>query len=125
MKPFSRSEKVSGLIHKALSEFLHKHVSDPRLDRATITGVEMTPDLRIAKIYFTAYDSETDPEELSKGFKSARGYVKRHLAGKLGLKYMPEFQFHYDDSLERGSRIDSLLKTVQQTHGKDNSTIEK
>ena len=125
MKPFSRSEKVSGLIHKALSEFMQKHVSDPRLERATITGVEMTSDLRIAKIFFTAYGGKTGSEEIAKGFKSARGYVKRHLAGKLGLRYMPEFQFYYDDSLERGSRIDDLLKSVQQTHGTDNSPVEE
>jgi ribosome-binding factor A len=125
MKSFSRSEKVSGLIHKTLSEFLYKQVSDPRLERVTITGVKMSPDLRIAKIYFTTYGDKTAAEEIAEGFKSARGYMKRNLAGKLGLRYMPEFQFFYDDSLDRGRRIDNLLKSVQQTHGTDNSPIEE
>ena len=125
MKPFSRSEKVSGLIRKTLSEFLYKHVSDPRLERATITGVDMSTDLRIAKIYFTTYGDKAGSEEIAEGFKSARGYLKRHLAGKLGLRYMPEFQFYYDDSLDRGSRIDNLLKSAQQTHETDNSPIEE
>ena len=125
MKPFSRSEKVSGLIHKMLSEFLHKHVSDPRLERATITGVKMSSDLKIAKIYFTSYGDKTGPEKIAEGFKSARGYMKRQLAAKLGLRYMPEFQFYYDDSLDRGSRIDNLLKSVQKTHETNNSPIEE
>ena len=125
MKSFSRSQKVSGLIHKALSEFLQKHVSDPRLERATITAVKMTSDLRIAKIYFAAYGGEIDSDEIAKGFKSARGYLKRHLAGKLGLRYMPEFQFYFDESLERAGRIDDLLKSIQQTHESDNKTFEE
>jgi len=125
MKPFSRSEKVSGLIRKTLSEFLYKHVSDPRLERATITGVKTSPDLRIAKIYFTTYGDKTGSEEIAAGFNSARGYLKRQLAGKLGLRYMPEFQFFYDDSLDRGDRIDNLLKSVQQTHETDNSPTEE
>ena len=85
----------------------------------------MSADLRIAKIYFTTYGEKTGSEEIAEGFKSARGFLKRHLAGKLGLRYMPEFKFFYDDSLDRGSRIDNLLKSVQQTDETDNSTIEK
>ena len=125
MKSFSRSEKVSGLIRKTLSEFLQKQVGDPRLEHATITGVNMSSDLKIAKIYFTTYGDKTGADEIAAGFKSARGYLKRNLAGKLGLRYMPEFQFFYDDSLDRGRRIDTLLKSVQQTHETDNSPIEK
>ncbi|MBW2633909.1 MAG: ribosome-binding factor A, partial [Deltaproteobacteria bacterium] len=53
MKPFSRSDRVGGQIQRALSDLLHKNVGDPRLEGTTITGVRMTRDLRIAKIYFT------------------------------------------------------------------------
>ena len=96
-----------------------------RLEQVIITGVRMTKDLRIAKIYFSIFSDHKNSEDVAAGFKSARGYVKRHLAGRLGLRYMPEFQFYYDDSLERGSRIDQLIQSVQRTHETDNSTIEK
>lgn len=125
MKPFSRSERVSGLIHKMLSDFLQKHVSDPRIEGATITGVKMSADLRIAKIYFTTFGKRTGVEDIAEGFKSARGYLKRHLAGKLGLRYMPEFQFFYDESLDHGRKIDNLLKAVQHTHETDHSSLEE
>jgi ribosome-binding factor A len=125
MKSFSRSERVSGLIRKALSEFLQKNVSDPRLERATITGVKMSPDLKIAKIYFTTYGGKADSKEIEAGFMSARGYVKRHLAGKLGLRYMPEFKFFYDESLDYGEKIDNLLKSVQKKNEKAHKPIEE
>ena len=125
MKPFTRSDRVSGLIHKMLSEFLQKHVSDPRIEGATITGVKMSPDLRIAKIYFTTFGNRSGVEDIAEGFKSARGYLKRHLAGKLGLRYMPEFQFFYDESLDHGRKIDNLLKAVQHTHETDHSSLEE
>ena len=125
MKSFSRSERVSGLIRKALSEFLQKNVSDPRLERATITGVKMSRDLKIAKIYFTTYGGKAGSEEIEAGFMSARGYVKRHLAGKLGLRYMPEFQFFYDESLDYGEKIDNLIKSVQKKNEKAHKPIEE
>jgi ribosome-binding factor A len=125
MKPFSRSERVSGLIRKALSEFLQKEVSDPRLERATITGVKLSPDLKIAKIFFATYGGSSDKEAMTAGFQSARGYLKRHLAGKLGLRYMPEFQFFYDESLDYGMKMDNLIKTALKNHESDYPTTEK
>jgi ribosome-binding factor A len=125
MRPFSRSERVSGLVRKVLSEFLQKAVSDPRLAQATITGVKMSPDLKIAKIFFVTYGSATDSEETKAGFMSARGYLKRHLAGKLGLRYMPEFQFYYDESLDYGTKIDNLIKTALKNHESDHSPIKE
>jgi ribosome-binding factor A len=125
MRSFSRSERVSGLVRKVLSEFLQKAVSDPRLAQATITGVKMSPDLKIAKIFFVTYGSTTDSEETKAGFMSARGYLKRHLAGKLGLRYMPEFQFYYDESLDYGTKIDNLIKTALKNHESDHSPIKE
>ena len=125
MKTYSRSERVSGLIRKALCEFLQKNVSDPRLERATITGVKMSPDLRIAKIYFTTFGGKAGSEEIAAGFVRAHGYVKRHLAGRLGLRYMPEFRFFYDESLDYGTKIDNLLKSVTKPHETDHTAIEE
>ena len=70
MKPFSRSDRVGGQIQRVLSDLLYKNVSDPRLEGATITGVKMTRDLRIAKVYFTTPGGKGKSRETEEGFKS-------------------------------------------------------
>jgi len=112
MKPFSRSERVGGMIQKVLSDLLLTGISDPRLENATITGVKMAQDLKTAYIYFSTYLGEKKSADTAEGFQSARGYVKRHLAGKLGLRYMPELNFIYDTSFDYGMKIEKLLKSV-------------
>ncbi len=119
MKPFSRAERVSGMILKKLSSLLQKGIKDPRLETVVITGVKMTQDLRIARIYFMSSggletNSKKNREEAVNGFKSALGYIKRSLAGSLGLRYMPDLEFYYDESFDYGSRIDSLLKDIEK-----------
>jgi len=114
MKPFSRSERVGGQIQRALSDLLHKSVSDPRLEGTTITGVTMTRDLRIARVYFTSPGGKEKSRETEEGFKSALGYVKRSLAGQLGLRYMPALQFYYDESFDYGSNIDRLIQATKK-----------
>ncbi|MDM8543174.1 30S ribosome-binding factor RbfA [Desulfococcaceae bacterium HSG7] len=113
MKPFARSERVGGQIQKMLSELLHKSIHDPRLEMTTITGVRMTRDLKIAKIYFTSPGGASNVKRVSDGFKSSRGYIKRMLASRLGLRYMPDLQFYYDESFDYGAKIDKLLQSVK------------
>ncbi|MCP4372343.1 MAG: 30S ribosome-binding factor RbfA, partial [Deltaproteobacteria bacterium] len=114
MKTFARSDRVSGLIQQVLSEILQKGIKDPRLKMATITNVKMSRDLRVARIYFAISGSEKSVEEVARGFKSARGFVKKSLAGKLGLRYMPELEFFYDDSFDYGAHINKILKSIKK-----------
>ncbi|MGD8768841.1 MAG: 30S ribosome-binding factor RbfA [Desulfobacterales bacterium] len=125
MKPFARSDRVSGQIQKVLSEILLKKVKDPRLEKASITDVKMSRDLRIARIYFVAPGNQKSLEEAAEGFKSALGYVKRTLARRLGLRYMPDLKFFYDESFDYGSRIDKVLKAVKADNGPNNTLFEK
>ncbi|HJO62162.1 MAG TPA: 30S ribosome-binding factor RbfA, partial [Desulfobacterales bacterium] len=64
MKPFTRAERVSGLIRRALSELLQKNIKDPRLEMVTITAVKMSRDLRIAKVYFSTYGGKTNKDKV-------------------------------------------------------------
>ncbi|MBW1726079.1 MAG: 30S ribosome-binding factor RbfA [Deltaproteobacteria bacterium] len=125
MKPFARSDRVSGQIQKVLSEILLKKIKDPRLEKASITDVKMSRDLRIARIYFVASGNKKSMEEAAEGFKSALGYVKRTLARRLGLRYMPDLKFFYDESFDYGSRIDKVLKAVKADNGPNNTLFEK
>lgn len=125
MKPFARSDRVSGQIQKVLSDILRKRIKDPRLEMTTITGVDMSSDLRMARIYFTTSGSQKSIEEAKEGFKSALGYVKRTLASQLGLRYMPDLKFFHDESFNYGSHIDKIVKVINTENEQNNNSIEK
>ncbi len=113
MKPYARSDRVAGLIRQIVAELLRTEIKDPRLSNATITGVKVTRDLRHARIYYTTAGDEHSRREALKGFQQAHGYVKRELAERIELRYMPELAFFYDESIDTGARIDELLKSVR------------
>jgi len=123
MKPFARSDRVSGQVQKVLSEILLKKIKDPRLEAATITSVKMSRDLKFARVYFVTSGGKESIKEAVEGFKSALGYVKRKLASQLGLRYMPELRFFYDDSFDYGSHIDEVIKAVKSGNEFNNTTI--
>jgi ribosome-binding factor A len=125
MKPFNRADRVGGLIHEALSVLLKKSIKDPRVQAATITGVKMSGDLKLAKIYFVISDQTTTREEALAGFQKAKGFIKYTLAQQLNIRYMPELIFYYDTSIERGFRIDSILKKIEQEHAEHHRPSEK
>ena len=119
MKPFSRADRVSGQIQRALSDLLHKRISDPRLENTTISEVQMSADLKLAKIYYTLPDMGNSRKDALAGFNSASGFIKRTLARQLGLRYMPEFKFYYDDSFDYGAKIDNLLNALKNNDETD------
>ena len=125
MKPFARADRVSGLIQKTLSDLLSKNIKDPRLEMTIITGVKMSPDLKSARIYFTTSGGRRSKDEALEGFQHALGYVKRILARQLGLRYMPDLKFFYDESFDYGIRIDNLLKSIQIDDEPDHTPSEK
>lgn len=124
MKPFSRADRVGGLIQQILAENLNKSIKDPRLAMATITGVKMSKDLKIAKIYFAISGGKEKIDRALLGFNSAVGYIKRLIAAEMDLRYMPELKFFYDESFDYGARIDSLLKSLNTEDGKDHTPVE-
>jgi ribosome-binding factor A len=77
----------------------------------SITAVDTTIDLRQAKVYISAYDLQNE-KEFRKGLKSASGYLRSELARSLGLRYTPELIFELDKSIEHGSRINTILNSL-------------
>lgn len=124
MKTFTRSERVGGQIQKALSELLQKTINDPRLEMATITAVKLSTDLRLAKVYFTITGGAENRNDASRGFQCAAGYIKRSLASRLGLRYMPELRFFYDETFEYGTHINQVLKSLTINNETDPDTSE-
>jgi ribosome-binding factor A len=125
MKAFQRSDRVGGEIRKVLSDILRREIKDPRLEMAVITGVKMARDLKSARVYFTVNGDAQDKEQAMNAFKSAHGFVKRALGGRLGLRYMPELKFYHDDSFDYGSHIDDILRSLKNGNGSDHTTPEE
>lgn len=122
MKPYTRAERVSVQIQSALFDILLKSIKDPRLDLVTITGVKMTRDLKLARVFFT---SSASPEDAVAGFKKAHGFIKKTLARELDLRYMPELQFLYDESIDYATHMDTVLRRLKKEHGTDHRTTDK
>jgi ribosome-binding factor A len=115
---FKRSEKVGDLIREEISQIFLRGLKDPRIGFVTITKVDVSDDLRVAKVYYSVFGGEQEKEESYEGLESAKGYIKRELGRRVRLKYMPEISFKFDDSLEYGEHIEELLRGVKDTEGK-------
>jgi ribosome-binding factor A len=107
-----RQKQISNLVQKELGDLLEKRVSDPRLDFVTITAVEVSPNLRQAHIYVSTLENQQAAME---GFDHAASFLRRELASRLALRYVPELVFHLDTSLQRGERIFQLLEEIEDT----------
>ncbi len=125
IKPFARADRVGGLIHESLSKLLQKSISDPRLESVSITGIKVSPDLKLAKVYFVISDHISTKEEAFAGFKKAKGFIKYSLAQKLKLRYMPDLQFYYDDSIDYGFHMNSVFKKIKNEYSKNNQPPEE
>lgn len=121
-----RSDRVGDQIKQEIaSMILLGGIKDPRIGFVTITHVEMTPDLKEARVYFSQIGSEKDKAKSKEGLNSASGYVRRHLAKILSLRHIPTITFNYDDSMEYADRIEKVIRDLKATEGaKDDNKDE-
>ncbi|QBD82000.1 30S ribosome-binding factor RbfA [Ktedonosporobacter rubrisoli] len=109
-----RQEKLGELIATELSDLLRTRVKDPRVGFASITHVEVSGDLRHAKVFVSVMGSAEEREETMKGLKNATGFLRHELATRLVVRYMPEIVFKLDKSIEEGARILDLIRQVEE-----------
>lgn len=112
MDPVTRA-RTNALLLQTLAELLLREVRDPRVQRVTLTGVEVTPDLSFAKVFYSLLGSEQDRDQARAGLQKAAGFLRREVGRRLTLRTSPELRFHFDASLEQGQRIESLLRELQ------------
>ncbi len=112
----SRPERVSEAIRNELSLLLLRDVRDPRLARVTISRVVMSPDLKLAKIFFQV-PAGTSHKAATKGMERARGFFRTHLARTLNLRYTPSLSFFHDTSNDEIERIEELLRRLEEERG--------
>jgi ribosome-binding factor A len=111
--PSRRPQRINSAIHEAIAEILLREVKDPRVHNVTVTAVNVGPDLKLAKVYFSTLRPE-DREPALEGLRSASGYIKRQVATHLRLRHTPEIRFLFDETLEKANRLESLLRQVEQ-----------
>jgi ribosome-binding factor A len=111
-KEYSRSQRVVEQIRRELAELIRLEVKDPRVGFITLTDVEITPDYAHAKVYFTSMTGEADVPEILRGLHRASGFLRRELGRRVRIHTTPELHFHYDRSVEQGSRLSKLIDEV-------------
>ena len=114
-RPKRRPARVAQAIQQELALLFLRGLKDPRLQQATITEVEVTPDLRRAVVYYDTPEAEA--EAVAAGLGKARGYIRSQLAQVLNLRYMPELVFKRDLAGLRQARIESLLREEEEERG--------
>ena len=111
-KEFSRTSRIGEVIMRELAQMIQQEVSDPRVGMVTVSHVEVTSDLRYAKVYITRLnetESEEDVKECIAGLTNAAGFLKRGIAKRVEIRTVPELKFYYDKSLEHGFHMDELI----------------
>jgi ribosome-binding factor A len=113
-----RIQRVNTLLRHEISELLKRQVKDPRLGTFIIvTEVSTSPDLKYAKIFVSCIASEEEKQETLGVLAAASGFFRRELAKRLDLPRIPELNFQWDDSIERGDHLLQLIDKVSQASG--------
>jgi ribosome-binding factor A len=120
----NRPERVAQLIHEQVAALLVRGLKDPRVQNVTITGAKISPDLRQARVYWTIRGDELQKELAAKGLGTARGWLRREVAQTLGLRVAPDLHFTYDESIDRGMRIEGILQKLKREDARRKSEGE-
>ncbi|MDO8931591.1 MAG: 30S ribosome-binding factor RbfA [Rhodocyclaceae bacterium] len=113
MKSFSRSERVNEQIRRELADLIRTELKDPRLGPhmklVTLTDVEVTADYAHAKVFYTSLSGAEHRAAIDHGLKAAAGFLRRELGKRVRIHHIPELHFHYDSSVEHGTRLSHLI----------------
>jgi ribosome-binding factor A len=109
-----RVGRIEEQLRMELSEIIEQEIQDPRIGLATVTAVNVSPDLRHARVFVSVLGDEAQRKKTMQGLNSAANYARRSLSQRLHhLRRIPELTFAYDESIETGSRIEELLDQIK------------
>ncbi len=110
-----RIERVNSLIRQEISQLLQREVKDPRLGNfIAVTEVVTTADLKFAKVFVSYIGSEAERQETLNVLAAAAGFFRKELGRRINLRYIPELNFRWDDSIERGDRLLQLMDNLPE-----------
>jgi ribosome-binding factor A len=107
--------QVSEQIREHIAMMLIRgELSDPRLKNITINSVKVSPDLQLAKVYYSVMGTDAERNAVDKGLKQASGFIRRSIGDSLKMRYTPSITFFYDESIVRAARISELIETIKR-----------
>lgn len=112
-EPHKRPRQIADLIHRELATILKRETNDLRLNQLLITEVDVNPDLRVARVYYTVLDASKQLSETQRALTKGTGFLRQRLAEKVALRYVPKLLFKFDDNLERAEHLSSLLNNIK------------
>ena len=118
-----RLARLRELFKQEISAILHREMKDPRIGFVSVTDVELTPDLRHAKVFVSILGDDDAKTKTMAGLTSAQGFIRTELGRRIRLRYLPQIHFKLDESIERGVRVQHLLRRVAQAKGEEGGDV--
>ena len=112
--PTRRQIQVADEIREIMAVLLQRELKDPRIGFATITGVDVTSDFKYAKIYVSVLGTPEEKRDTMAALTSSRGFVRRELASRMTIRFVPEITFKLDESIEYSDNINRLLNDLKR-----------
>ena len=106
-RPYHRTDRLNRQLAEVLARAVQRETREEALRLVIITGVEVTRDLSVARVYYQAMGGE--PEEIAAAFERASGFLRCRVGDQIRMRQTPELRFKYDDSIDRGRRVEELL----------------
>ncbi|MCL2258913.1 MAG: 30S ribosome-binding factor RbfA [Proteobacteria bacterium] len=118
MANHTRAERIGHEIQAAVAEiFARGLMRDPRIGYITITGVKMSADFRIARVYYSMLGDEAQKLATAEGLEAAKNFIRKEVTSRVKLRYSPEVYFVFDGSVEEGDKIERLLREIRSKEG--------
>jgi ribosome-binding factor A len=109
-KDSNRPRRVAELIRRELAMLIPRELDDPHAHQITITGAEVSRDMSSARIYYSLLSGAAEAKQTTKSLNRAAGFLRHALMERVSLRSVPALRFYFDESVERGARIDSLIE---------------
>lgn len=123
-QPFKRTDRVSDLLRKIISEVFAKKIHHQGFDQVTITAVNITPDLRRAHVYYRLLDP-TKRTEMMHAIQSKTKLIQKEVGSQIKLRSTPKLTFQYDEAFDYGNRIEQLLSTIKDSDKEEPTNEEE
>jgi ribosome-binding factor A len=116
-REFSRQSRLAGQVQRVLNELLRLESKDPRLSGVSVTSVELSRDLSVARVYFSTLEPDADTAPALEGLQSASGFLRSRLGREIKVRHVPELRFEHDDSVARGFHLTRLIEESEGVRG--------
>jgi len=113
MLPYKRSQRVGDLLRQEIADIIMRKVKDPRIGFVTVTGVDLTDDLKIARVFISCLDDK-EKEVTLEILNSAKNFIRSEVGKRVRIKVLPSVEFRIDESLGYGDKIDRLLREIKE-----------